>query len=138
MVGMVPTTRWKRINLVFGVSKFLILVEIQPFLTIRGSSFDSCMVMEFGLIASLLGLNMPLLTLKVLELHMMVYIGTHLLQKGANYLYFTVNIFYREQEVKNLKDALRTDHYEAQSWVFINLIYCFSNKRKNVLHIFLS
>ncbi|KAG2663159.1 hypothetical protein I3760_16G014500 [Carya illinoinensis] len=42
------------------------------------------MVMEFGLIASLLVLNMPLLILQDLKHHMMVCIGIHLLQKARN------------------------------------------------------
>lgn len=82
MDGMGPTTRWKRMNLVYGVSVFLILLGNQPFHTIQESSSDSSMVMGFGLIEYQLGLSMPLRILQDLLHLMMVFTGIHRLQKG--------------------------------------------------------
>lgn len=72
----------------FGVSRYQILVKIQPFLTIQGLNSGSSMEMEFGLIVSLLGLNMPPWTQPGSQHHMMVCTGIHHHQKGAIYSYF--------------------------------------------------
>lgn len=82
MNGMALITKWKRISLVYGLSKFLIKTEYQQSLTIQGSNFISSMVMEFGLIGYLLGLNMRLRTLPDLQRLMTAFIGTRHPRKG--------------------------------------------------------
>jgi len=82
MDGMVQTTRWKKINLVSGVLRSLMLMEIQLYHTVQEWSLGSAMGMEFGLIASLLGSNMPLLILPDLQHHTMVSTGIHHFQRG--------------------------------------------------------
>lgn len=95
MDGTDLTTRWKGINLVFGVLVFLIPVENQPFHMAHESNSDSNM-MGYSLIESLHGLSMQPWIRQGLEHHMMVSTGIHHLQKGngsySTCLCYRVNI----------------------------------------------
>lgn len=97
MDGMALITTWKRINLVCGLSEFLIKTEYQQSLTNQGSNFVSSLVMEFGLIGYLLGLNMRLWTLPDLQHHMTAFIGTPHPRKGDNVAY--IHAFPRDQKI---------------------------------------
>jgi len=59
MDGMVPTITWKKNSLAYGALRSLMLMETQLYLTIQEWSLGSNIVIDFGLIASALGLNMP-------------------------------------------------------------------------------
>lgn len=133
MVGMVPTIGWKRMNLVFGVSTYLILAEIQPFITIQGSNSDSSMVMEFGLIEFQLGLDMPLWTPQNLEHHMMVSTGILHLQKGDST--FTYCEIWTITIIKLMKDQFHKDPTYEDGFL---CLYCRSfSSQKYDLFIFL-
>ena len=84
MTGMVQTTRWRRINLVFGQLKLTMSKGNRPSLIIPGLNFALDMV-EYGLIEFLCGFVMQLLMPLNLELPMMVFIGILLLLKGLFY-----------------------------------------------------
>uniref|UniRef100_A0A0A9RJ75 GLGB n=1 Tax=Arundo donax TaxID=35708 RepID=A0A0A9RJ75_ARUDO len=82
MSGMVQTTRWREINLVFGQLRFPMSMGNLPSLTIPGLNFALYMGMEYGLIGFLHGFAMQLLMPLNLELPTMVFIGILQLVKG--------------------------------------------------------
>lgn len=82
MDGMVPTITWKKTSLVYGALRSLMLMETQLYLTIQEWSLGSNIAMDFGLIASPLGLNMPLSILPDLPHPTTVSTGIHHFQKG--------------------------------------------------------
>lgn len=75
ITGMVQNTRWRRINLAFGQSRFHMSMGSLPSLTIPRLNFALGMGVEHGLIVFPHGFVMQLLMPLNLELHMMVYTG---------------------------------------------------------------
>lgn len=82
MAGMGLSIQWRKTSLECGASQFQTRRENQRLLITQGLSFGSRTAMAFGLIGFQLGFAMLLQTRIGLPHLMMVFTGTHLLQKG--------------------------------------------------------